>query len=178
MNNPFDLDLSGTSPLSPLWQALLAGGNYDAGAQALGLSGISLSGLEAAFGGSLSLGSNGRMYSGSFYGNQYVESFSLGKIAHVGGFALTFASAGLDVYGYSQGDISGTHLSANLSMGGAGLIFPIGTALSAGYFGIDTYYPTQNKADGGFVQFIHDAPVIYNKVNNAVNASENNNGSF
>ena len=91
--------------------------------------------------GAAALGSNLRLYSGGWGGNQYVSTFKVAKAAAKLGAGLTFASAGLDVVAYQQGQLSSEHLAANLTMDLVGLAGPVGAAYAAAYWALEGFYP-------------------------------------
>jgi RHS repeat-associated protein len=66
-----------------------------------------------------SLGTNGKYYGSGFNGNKYVSTIKVSKVAERSGQAAGYVGLAVDVYEYSQGNISGKRAAVD---GGIGLI--------------------------------------------------------
>jgi RHS repeat-associated protein len=104
----------------------------------LGYSGLGLNAVELTS--RTRIGSNLRLYSTFWRGNQYVRTYGIrgglgvsriaGRIGVIGGIAGAIA----DIRSFQTGQIGGAHLALNLTFTAVGFAGPIGTAASAGYF--------------------------------------------
>ncbi|QYM77554.1 hypothetical protein K0B96_09455 [Horticoccus luteus] len=123
-----------------------AAGNsvYDLGSKAIaGAGGVQTAvGLVGTTG--ASIGSNGKVYTSGWGGNQYVTTAKFAEIATKAGFVLAAAGTAWDWINVfnGSGSISGTKATVNTGFTGLGLLGgPMGAAGGAGYFLIDNFYP-------------------------------------
>jgi RHS repeat-associated protein len=134
------------------------GGAYDNTSFAVGTFGISQSIVQFGSGiasiGTLSDGTV-RIWTGGFYGNQYVSTTRIAKYAETLGPWLAVGGVFVDALGYANGDITGGKLAANTTFTGIGFFGLPGAAIAGTYFVTDTVYP------GGAAKFGSDAAESY-----------------
>jgi hypothetical protein len=112
-----------------------------------------LAGAVENLSGNASLGTNGKIYSSGWNGNQYVSTAKAAKVGKILGGATFVIGTGLDAIGvynyYTKGAnnpnaVSPAKAGTNLGIGAWGMINPATAVGAALYYGVDTFYP------GGF----------------------------
>jgi len=112
-----------------------------------------LAGAVENLSGGSSIGTNGKLYSSGWGGNQYVSTAKVAKVGKILGYgtlALGTAFDGYGVYNYytnganSPNAVHPGKAGLNLGVGVWGLMNPATATGAALYYGIDTFYP------GGF----------------------------
>jgi len=116
-------------------------------------AGLGIAGTTLEFGGEeRAIGSNFRLYTSAFHGNQYVAVADLAKVGELVGHGTAFAGIGIDIYGAVRGSESFGKAALNIGVGvGSVAGGPLAAGGAALYFGVDAFYP------GGWVGVLNMA---------------------
>jgi hypothetical protein len=102
-----------------------------------------------------------KIYKNGFRGNQWVVTQSASKalapLLQKVGPGIAVIGLHSSVIQYSNNQISGAHLSANIAMTGVGFLGPVGAGISVTYGLVDAYYP---GGVGQFARDVNDNPVV------------------
>jgi hypothetical protein len=97
------------------------------------------------------VGTNGRVYTNGWGGNQFVSTAKIADIAGAAGNLVAVVSTGMDAVAWHNGIISGGEFSLNLALTGVGFMGPQGAAFAGSYYLVDTFYP--GGAQGALIDY-------------------------